>query len=66
MLFKKHKIKIGVMNLIRIQLNNNEDVCNLCTYGPGNSCKIMDICTNIFAPITAVKYDYICYTKEKQ
>lgn len=54
------------MNLIRIQLNNNEDVCNLCTYGPGNSCKIMDICTNIFAPITAVKYDYICYTKENQ
>lgn len=65
MLFKKHKIKIGVMNLIRIELNNN-DVCNLCTYGPGINCTIMDICTNIFTPITAEKYDYICYTKEKQ
>lgn len=65
MLYKKHKIKIGVINLIRIRLNNNNDVCNLCTYGPGRSCTIMDICSTIFTPITAEKYDYICYTKER-
>ena len=65
MLYKKHKIKIGVINLIRIKLNNNNDVCNSCTHGPGRSCTIMDICSTIFTPITAEKYDYICYTKER-
>jgi len=65
MLYKKHKIKIGVINLIRIKLNDNKNVCNLCTYGPHISCTIMDICITIFTPITAGKYDYICYTKER-
>lgn len=66
MLYKKHKIKISVINLIRIKLNGNKDVCNLCTYGPGRNCTIMNICTTIFTPTTEEKYDYICYTKEKQ
>lgn len=64
MLYKKHKIRVGVINLIRIELKNDKrDTCDIC-YGK-SLCTIMDICTEIFTPIVIGKYDYICYTKEK-
>lgn len=65
MLFKRHKIRVGELNLIRTRLNEGEDVCDLCCYR--GRCTIMNLCTRIFTPIAPNKnYDYRCYTKERQ
>ena len=68
MLYKKHKIKAGFINLVRVKLDNiNEDVCNLC---PGFPCNIMGICAGVFFRKEDGVYDYKlysrCYIKEKQ
>lgn len=66
MLYKKHKIKLNKLDLIRIKLGNEEDVCDLCCYG--GKCTIISICAKMFTPPPdePKNYDYICYIKEKQ
>ena len=64
MLFKRHKIRVGVLDLIRTRLNKGEDICDLCCFG--GKCTIMNVCTQIFTPVTSEHYDYRCYIKEKQ
>lgn len=68
MLFKRYKIKVNVIILKRIIVNNGGSTCNLCNYGP--NCTIINICTKIFTSISGNPnyIDYICvlYIKEKQ
>ena len=58
MLYKKHRIKPGVLNLIRIRLNLNEDVCDICF---GKSCKMISICSEI-SILENHNYDYKFYS----
>ena len=66
MLYKKYKIKPNILILTRIKLSKNKYSCDVCCHS--GKCTLMNICTNIFTPITADRdyYDYTCYIKEKQ
>lgn len=60
MLYKRYKIKVNVIILKRIIVNDCGSACNLCNYGP--HCTIMGICTKMFTPISGNPnyIDYIC------
>ncbi len=63
MLFKRHKIRVGELDLIRTRLNKGEDACDLCCYS--GRCTIMDLCTSIFTPTSPNEnYDYYAIQKK--